>query len=400
MLLTTAQYLFVRKSIPFTLFFLRYNAIILIATLLMSFVALFITVAHGEFSTLLLRRFLVMFQMLFTLIYVLPVLIKDEAKAFEEVSCLVCYAFALQGLIHITGYLVPEVGDFLFEMQPVNIQAKVDDPSNNLDRFRLYALCGSIFFELPAAYGVASILFFRLQLKDGQKYITGLKSYIVCFLLIAGITLSGRTGFVGFFIGLFFYFLFRLGQISTILKNSWKIALAAILLVGVFYFILPSNTRNSLTEEVFPFAFEAYYNYVDEGRASTASSDVLRLHYYPLAMRTWLVGEGVVADESRYGFSDAGYMNDLIFGGIPFFICLLIYQCLYFNRPLSIARKNKDPDSRIDYFCFLFLFAYIFVLNYKSTSLGTLHIVEVLYLFAGNSYIMRHNYKEDQEIIS
>jgi hypothetical protein len=361
----------------------------------MSFIALVITIAHGEFSTLFIRRFLVMFQMLFALIYTLPILIEDEANAFEEASCLICYAFALQGLIHITGYLVPEVGDFMFELQPTHIQDKIT--TSGVDRFRLYALCGSIFFELPAAYGIASILFFRLLLKDTRKHITGLKSYVVCFLLFAGITLSGRTGFVGFFIGLFFYLFCQLGRISIIVKKGWKVALAVIFVIGIFYFVFPSKARISVIDEVFPFAFEAYYNYVDEGRVGTTSSDVLELHYYPLDMRTWLIGEGVFADESRYGFSDAGYMNDLIFGGIPFFICLLIYQSLYFSRPLFIARKDETPDSRIDYFCFLILFADIFILNYKSTSLGSLHIVEVLYLFAGISYIIRHNYKEDYE---
>jgi hypothetical protein len=364
----------------------------------MSFITFFITIAHGEYSTLYMKRFLVMFQMLFTLIYTLPILIKDEASAFEEASSLICYAFALQGLIHIIGFSIPSVGDFMVEMQPIEIQNKVEN--SGVDRFRLYALTGSIFFELPAAYGVASVLFFRLQLIDNQKYISGLKSYIICFLLIAGISLSGRTGFVGFFLGLFLYVFYRFGRINNFIKNTWKLAIASILLLGFFYFTLPSKIQNALTEEVFPFAFEAYYNYVDEGSVSTASTDVLEdYHYYPLDTRTWLVGEGVVADESRYHGSDAGYMNNLIFGGIPFFICLFIYQCLYFNRPLSISKRNGTPDGRMDYFCFLILFAYILVLNYKSSSLGTLHIVEVLYLFAGISYIIRHNHEEDYEII-
>jgi hypothetical protein len=339
-----------------------------------------------------------MFQMLFALVYAFPILIEDKANAFEEASCLVCYAFALQGFIHILGFLIPGVGDFLYEMQPIELQKRVADPDQNLDRFRMYALTGSIFFELPAAYGVACILFFRLQLRNDQRYITGLKSYIICFLFIAGITLSGRTGFVGFFFGLSFYLFFRFKQISILLKNSWRIALAVILLVGVFYSFLPSKVRDSLTEEVFPFAFEAYYNYIGEGTVNTASSDVLELHYYPLDTHTWLVGEGVMADESKYGFSDAGYMNDLIFGGIPFFICLLIYQCFYFNRPFFIAGNDKTLEGRKDYLCLWVLFVYIFVLNYKSTSLGSLHIVEVLYLLVGFSYIIRQNYREDYEI--
>jgi hypothetical protein len=333
-----------------------------------------------------------MFQMLFALVYTLPILIEDEANAFEEASCIICYAFALQGLIHVTGFLIPSIGDFLFEMQPMEIQDKVEN--SGVIRFRLYALTGSIFFELPAAYGVACILFFRLQLMNNQKYISGLKSYIVCFLLIAGISLSGRTGFVGFFLGLFLYIFHRFNRMGSLIKNSWKLALVVISLLVFFYFTLPSKIRNSLMEEVFPFAFEAYYNYTNEGEVTTSSTETLeKYHYYPLDIHTWLLGEGITADESRYGGSDAGYMNDLIFGGLPFFICLFIYQCFYSNRPLTISKQNKTPDGRKDRFCFLFLFAYIFILNYKSTSLGSLHIVEVLYLFAGTSYIIKHDYE-------
>jgi hypothetical protein len=335
-------------------------------------------------------------MMNFAAIYALPLLIENEENhAFEEIIKVIVYAFALQGLIHTTGYIYRPFGEYILNTFNPKIAYFVSTSGYKIERFRCYALCGSIFFELPAAYGAAFILFFRLQLIKNQKYITGWKNYVIFILMFLGVMLSGRTGFAGIAMGLAYYLFFSWNKIVAQLKNLWKAARVYIVLLFAFYFLLPADTRKGFEKDVFPFAFEFYYNYRDKGRLSTSSTDKLNTAmYYSLDEDTLWAGHGVFSNKSKYSQSDAGYINDLVYGGIPFFICLIIYQMMYFSRPIFMSNRGIYEDDKMDLYLFLCLLLYIFVLNYKSTSLGSLHCVLVIYLLAGSSYITRH-YEKD-----
>ncbi|GHT53313.1 hypothetical protein FACS1894145_5340 [Bacteroidia bacterium] len=216
-----------------------------------------------------------------------------------------------------------------------------------------------------------------------------------------GIALSGRTGFIGFFIGLLLYLIFSWKNSSLILKNIGKILGVFILLLGVFYGVLNSKQRQGFIDDLFPFAFEAYYNYRDNGTLNTGSSDALiSWHYYPIQSETLIFGEGADSDHSReYRHTDAGYMNNLIFGGVFYVLCLIIYQGLYFVVPMSLARGNPSRQKQIDLCCFLFLYAYMFILEYKSVTMGTQHITEVLLLYAGITYIIEQDALEEKKTV-
>ncbi|MCL1938760.1 MAG: hypothetical protein FWF52_10235 [Candidatus Azobacteroides sp.] len=397
-ILASIYYVFIRKSIPFSYFFFRYNTIILAATILLTLITLSFTIAHDEFSVLFTKRCLVMLSMLLALVYVLPLLIEgNEKTAYEEAAFILCYAFALQGAIHLTGFLVPPVGDFLFDMKPEGTKAAILDPSANIDKFRAYALTGSIFFELPSAYGVACIMFLRIQLMEDQQYITSYKSYAIFFLLIIGICLSGRTGFVGIALGLVWYLFFAYNKLGAIFKTGVRVLAGYVVLLCAFYLFLSPKQQASFVDDLFPFAFEMYYNYVDEGQLRTASTDVtMKNFYYPLEDKTLLYGDGVGSREHQfYKGTDAGYMNALIYGGIPYLLVLLVYQALYFIQPVSVAYKRNTRENMIDLSCFVLLYIYMLILEYKDTALGTQHLTEVIFLFLGSCYLIK--YYENQE---
>jgi len=386
-------YFFIRKSAPFTYFYFRYNVIILMATIVITLINMAFTILHEQFYFLYQKRLILEFFMLSSFIFSLPLFIEnEESEAYEKISTLICYTFALQGLIHLAGYLYTPLGDYLYSMKPEGFRTYMTE--NGIDTFRGYALTGSIFFELPAAYGVACIMFFRLQLMEGQKYLSGLKSYIVLFLLVAGISLSGRTGFVGAFMGLFLFSIFSFNRFYTWVRNAWKVILAIAFALVFFYLLLSKGQQNRLSNEVFPFAFEAYYNYRDHGTLSTGSSDQLEQHYFPLRDETLLAGHGTVSGQGGfYPGSDAGYINLLIFGGIPYLIILSIYQFLYFAGPIGVTYRRNTLENKQDFLCFLLLFIYMFILEYKADTLGTQHITEVLLLGVGSSYMIRYYYQ-------
>jgi hypothetical protein len=335
-------------------------------------------------------------MMNFAAIYALPLLIGGkEDHALEEVIKVIVYTFALQGLIHTAGYIYTPFGEYILNTFNPNVAHFISTGGSQIDRFRCYALCGSIFFELPAAYGVAFILFFRLHLIENQKYITGWMSYIIFTLMFLGVMLSGRTGFVGIAISLAYYMYFSWKKIKVQLVNLWKAIRMYLVLLVAFYFLLPPDTRKGFEQDVFPFAFEFYYNYRDRGRLSTASTDKLNTAmYYSLDEDTIWLGHGVFSNNSKYPQSDAGYINNLVYGGIPFFLCLIIYQMLYFSRPLFMSSQGRLRQDEMDLYLFASLLVYIFILNYKSTSLGSIHCVMAMYLLIGSSYITRYYAKE------
>jgi hypothetical protein len=333
--------------------------------------------------------------MLCSLIYILPILIEEkESCAFEEAIVLICCIFALQGFIHFSGYLIPSFGEFILSLKPEAFRIALEDPTKNINHFRGYSLSGSVYFELPSAYGVAFILFVRLQLMEGQKYLTGYRSYIVFLLFIAGIMLSGRVGFVGIGVGAIFYFLFTKNPVAFLVRIVRNLIIFSPFLLIIWFLILSPSQRADFENNVFPYAFEFFYRFAETREIGTWSSDVtFKAFYFPLRDDTLLWGHGtdnIYGLLDTYTFTDAGYMRSLMFGGIPFLACLLIYQFLYFSKPIKVASLYQNRESRLDLYCFVFLYIYILILHIKDYALGSQHLTEVLFLYVGISYLIRY----------
>jgi len=403
LILSAIYYVFKRGSIPFTYFFQRYNVVLLIGNIAVSFVILLIVFLHNtSVEGTLEKRFWVQFMMMWAIVFALPLLIEGkESTAFEELAVIICYAYAIQGAISITAYLYEPLGDFLFEMKPEAIKESVLNPAANLDKFRLYNLSGILFVELTAAYGIAFILFFWFQLTSDHSLLSGWKKYMVLFFIFLGTILSGRTGFIGLLMGLGGWLFFSYGRIFTFLRHNLGYVIGFILILMFSYNILLSGKqRQSFDDEVFPFAFEWYYNYRDYGKLEVNSLDATTdQHYFYLYDETLLKGHGVTAfahANPLYPHSDAGYINDLVFGGIPFLICLLIYQSLYFIRPIAIAKKRNLHKDRVCIAFLLLFFLYILILEIKTPALGSLHVAETMFIAIGSCYIIQYYLQNEQ----
>jgi hypothetical protein len=338
--------------------------------------------------------------MMFATVYAFPIFIEGKEKhAFEEMAKIIGITFAVQGAIHLTGFIHKPFGEMIINMCGHHEEYLKADMAN-IKKYRYMACSGSIFFELPGAYGAASIILFRLLLIKGQRYIYGYGPMIVIFFIIAGICLTGRTGFIGFFMGLAGYLFFVPKNFPGWNKNlkRWGIFVAV---CGIIYggFLSPKQ-REDFTEDLLPFAFEAYYNWRDHGKFKTGSSDVtMEVHYYPLRSETWLHGHGRSSDTTPgYYHTDAGYMDHLIFGGIFFLLALSLYQILYFIEPLSIANSRGTSESKRDFYFFMILMLHFFTIEYKGSALGIQHYTECLSLAAGLSYIIRHKYRLANEL--
>ena len=400
-LMCTVYYFFKRGSISFTFFFQRYNAVILIGTVLLAYIiTLYGFFHHTDIMPGKEMRIWIEFMMLGITVYALPLLVEGkESTALEEIALIICYAFAIQGCIDFAAYLYAPLGDFLFNMKPEYMRETVMDPAANMARFRLYNLSGSVFVELTASFGVAFVVFFWLMLKSNHPYISGWKKYAIFFFIFMGTTFAGRTGFIGLLIGLGGWLFFSFNRIFTVIKqNTGYIITFFVGLFFVYNFVFSENQRDSFSNEVFPFAFEWYYNYRDNGRLDVASANATTHHYYYVYDATLLKGLGKdpFGGGTMYPHSDAGYMNNLVFGGIPFLICLFIYQSLYFITPINITRKIHSRNNQIDAGFFLLLFLYIAFVEIKTPALGYLHLIEVMYLALGSSCILQYFFQKEQ----
>jgi hypothetical protein len=156
----------------------------------------------------------------------------------------------------------------------------------------------------------------------------------------------------------------------------------------------PSQQR-TLQQEIFPFAFEAFYNLQEKGDFSTRSTDVTSAFYYTLDSNTLIFGHGCEPHNAGYPFSDAGYIRTLVYGGIPLLLILIFYQSFYFSKPIKIAKSYDTREGRVDYWTFVLLFVYILALHVKDTALATQHISETMFLALGATYIVQHYSKQE-----
>ena len=390
------SFYYIRKdgAIPFTCFFQRYSAIILIGTAVLAFIVSLISVLHNmDLLPVRGRRVWVEFMMLWALTFALPLLVEGkESKAFEELLLIICYTFALQGVLSLIAYLYDPFAEFLLTFKDEAIKA--GEAESELDnRFRFLNLSGIVLVELAAGYGAALIAFFWLQLNYDHPYVKGWRKYAVFFFIVLGTSFAGRTGFIGFLMGFGGWLFFSFNSIFMILRrNIGSLIISVLAILFIFNFLLSSSQRNAFDTELFPFAFEWYYNYQNYGRFSVGSMEATSEHYYYIYDETLMKGHGIDAfgGGTSYQHSDAGYINNLVFGGIPLLICLIIYQCLYTIPPIEISLKKNTRENRANIGFFLILFAYIFIVEIKAPAVGYMHIIEVLYLAMGSSFLMQY----------
>lgn len=160
-------------------------------------------------------------------------------------------------------------------------------------------------------------------------------------IVIVGCIIS-RTTLVG--VGMFF--LYFILYIFTHNDLNWKqevynfllITIVACIVCIYYYQINPTFEKN------IRFAFELFFNYFEQGRFGTHSTDILFLmyDYTPESLKTWIIGDGYLLsptnidpyyvgdapDTEYYMGTDVGYYRLIFYFGIIglfAFICFLLY---------------------------------------------------------------------------
>jgi hypothetical protein len=395
--LCTVYYFISKGSISYGYFLLSYVVLIFTGLLLISGYSYFLPIFFNTYDMGLFKGFFVQAYMFIAMVYAFPLFLKDvKNNFFEYIIVLIIHIFVVQGVISVISFIYEPAANFLISFQ--KNENLVENLSSAGASFRFYSLSGNIFFDLPATYGLVIILFFRLQFKN-KNYFPGFRKYLIFAVLLVGCSFSGRTSFVGMGIALAMS-LFMDQNIGAKLKRLFiGLSCCSVLFLVVFFLLQPSK-RQILQDDVFPFAFEFFYNFQEGKGLTTASSDALKHMYFPVSPETFWLGDGRFYNEGGgfYKGTDAGYMRQLLFGGIPYIIFLILYQLLFFIKPIRLAFSRSKITNRNDLFLWLAMFAYIFILNHKGDALGRMQIYEALILLLGFAYVEQYDYdyKDDE----
>lgn len=158
---------------------------------------------------------------------------------------------------------------------------------------------------------------------------------LFAFFIITGIgNMVSRTTTVGAGIGILLWIIYMARSGQNLVSSSYMIGaflafFAVAFIVGV-YLYNTDEYYNSLIR----FAFEGFFNLVEEGEFTTDSTEVLGTMWeWPTDTKTWIIGSGIYA-LFAYG-TDIGYCRLILYSGLTGFLVFamsFVYYAYYFAR--------------------------------------------------------------------
>jgi hypothetical protein len=267
------------------------------------------------------------------------------------------YAFLLQSVIQIGSFCSEDFLRINRWLSPIS-----DDPDELYGYLinRGFALSGVRYFGLSVPYSLLLVLyvyFFGDRFKAGDVF--------QVFIFIMGATFTARSFFLGILAALGLIFFLRRGA-----GLMFKIASGVCFGLLFSIVLLPERIGDKIDQQLFPWLFEWYYNFVETGELKTRSSEaVLKLHHFALPAKTILLGDGrMIMPGGGYMphlNTDAGYMRVLGFGGIFYLVISIIYQAVLLN-PL---RRLKAHNAKI---LFWLLLVMLLLFQVKGDVFGSL----------------------------
>lgn len=218
-----------------------------------------------------------------------------------------------QGLISFLFYVSHPV--YTFFSQFFNIQEATAKSGTRLCGLGTSADTGGIRYAVSLVF----IAYLMLQSKASRKELV---MYSICFcaIIVLG-NMMARTTTVGALLALFYIIYKAMGRNDNIrnAKPLLTLCLVGLCIVPVFLLV---NAIFPQAAELYEFAFEGFYNYIETGNWSTSSTNVLieMWKIWPNTIKTWLIGDGLFIDPNDsslyYMGTDVGYARFVFFCGL------------------------------------------------------------------------------------
>ena len=187
---------------------------------------------------------------------------------------------------------------------------------------------------------------------NNMQILSAILAYVV--ITVVG-NMVARTTIVGVGLSLFYAFLtFRANRVSSSFFRLFRVALAVLVVVLPCCVYLYNN--NLQFHELSRFAFEGFFNYVEDGEWHVDSNERLKtMIVFPDNAKTWIIGDGYFTnpydtDPTYVGYqpggfymgTDIGYLRFTFYFGL---IGLIAFSCFF----VAVARNciKKLPEHKM-----------------------------------------------------
>lgn len=223
----------------------------------------------------------------------------------------------------------------------------------NQSSYTRFGLQGFSGFECTILCSIAVLFccYFIINSLHNNESIKGLFIEL-CFSLI-GNALYGRSGLM---ISILIVVVTVVYAAIIYQKVDLLFKFGVIIVAMYFYILFNENTLKQ--NDSISWMLEGVFNFIDNGKFSTESSDMLKMMYIHPSVQTFLSGDGYYMVSGHfYMMTDVGYLRPLLFWGI--FGTILYYSLLL--PSLSSIEKNFE---KIDKF-FVLLTTLILIVGFE-----------------------------------
>ena len=299
---------------------------------------------------------------------------------FSFISLLKYFVFVcfIQAIISVAAFLIPQVQDFLFNIQVVS---DIRETALLQTMGRRFSGLGSGFVSGGIIFGLALLSIPLIFYAEKQTLRKG-TMYILFYIVIAfsGIC-TARITFVSILLSVIFLLIIRGFNFERLIKQTgtlFKIVIFTFLLLVMIVYVFPISNWFA---NVLPWAFEMFENYFEYGKMEASSVNILMEHMFifPSQIKTYIIGDGRFLEDDGYYYmgTDVGYLRLIYFSGI---IGVILYFLIEIFVLLNLRKLNTHNPIYNRFF--LVLFIYLVILNVKGlTSLLFFTILLLMFFY-------------------
>jgi hypothetical protein len=334
-----------------------------------------ITVIHGEYD------FSFLSLMVSYGFYMLagPVVLTAVHSIYRlEASDAIINAFTIQSVIIIVAFFVPGFRDALRIFKD-ETQLEIADGYFG-GGLRGLALAGGLFFSLSCGYCLYFVLVAR-RFVERRLSVSSLAAVLVS--MFSAVT-AGRTSLLGMALAMGTVAAFYVLRVNRELlrANLRRLGLLIVCLVAFVLVAVPQKYLDTAFESYAKFSFEMVFNLLEGKGFTTSSTDRLNEMYFPLEVGEVLNGDGRYSSVGGgyYRQTDAGYMRNILLGGLPAVILAVMHLAVWFFAMARYSTAGPLP-RRADRLFLVSVALMILLLHYKGEALVYVVMINnILYL--------------------
>lgn len=245
----------------------------------------------------------------------------------------------------ITAIMIDTMPDF---QKFVDTYINVDQKTLH-ELKRLYGIGANL--DVAGTRFSACLIMITVQILRQKDYISPLKliSYFISFAIITVLgSMIARTTYVGVLLSVGYAGITIIIGASNSSGNLSKSAqrltgyLLGIVAVSILFFTFEYNTNENIRHWL-RFAFEGFFNLVENGSYSVASNEVLMdMYVFPETLKTWVIGDGYFSNpywsdpnyiwqsqniRGYYMGTDVGYLRFIFYFGVIGLMAFMVFLC-------------------------------------------------------------------------